>query len=127
MKVVFSRKGFDTGAGGGLSPIIDGRRLMPISASAVRSLRPAAGAYSRTICATPIHSSGTVVARSVRSAPLKHTLRTRGSGLATPSYSSDCLPSLNPVNGTIEFFGYLEVEEVQHLGSRPGGCHTHRW
>ena len=141
MKIVLSRKGFDSGSGGAPSPIVDGRPVsLPIPTSNYPSEttyedlglgdlveRQTGGCISRRdFChADPAFQDGycafgqTGVAQS--------HLRNQGVGVGSVFLFFGLF--LNPDSGTREhwLFGYLRVQEVVALGAVPDAAWSPTW
>jgi Nucleotide modification associated domain 3 len=133
MKIVFSRKGFDSAAGGAPSPIIDGRPIsLPIPTQR-RSLttygtlglgeyveQVTKGRLTRaSLChCDPMFERGRCAFGQTGAAQTH--LANHGVGVGDAFLFFGLFAGENGKDRHHRIFGYLEVESVEHVGQSPG-------
>lgn len=134
MKIIFSRKGFDSAAGGGASPIVDGQPIsLPIPAGAAsrttygdlglgehaaKASRGKLGAEHACHHDPMFRADGTCVFGQVGAAQTH--LANRGVGIGDVFIFFGLFREEDTGEPHHRIFGYLEIEKMVHLASCEG-------
>ena len=132
MKLIFSRKGFDSASGGAASPIIDGKPIsLPIPASSksmtsyesigigqlVETVTQGRIKQSNLCHLDPMFEQGRC-AFGQTSAAQSH-LKNNGVGIGDVFLFFGLFSKIDKTDRHHRIFGYLRVEELIHLGQSP--------